>query len=385
MATTSFVVDEVLDAAKINGRMVTTWHPISEQTVTGSSVPDVTFSGISDVYEHLILVFNARGTAAATTVDLDVVFNADTGGNYGRLTWDGSHTSASPAGSYSANANAAQALIMAGDSWSVGSCGSGYLLLSDYAWTWRKSGTAISAAFDGDVGCAARHRSIAWDSTAAINSIKLVPNSGNFAVNSHFSLYGLGYTKTFVDLAVLTADDVNKYLSTACHPLTEFEFSSASSSLSISGIPATYKHLLVVARGRGTTAAATIDVNTTFNNDTAANYSRLTWDASETSPNPAGNWAGNLANSPTSIFAAGSWAAGSSGSSWLLIPNYASLAHNKILLTQSAAFNGAATEEIECRQRFGSWASTAAVNRLDLTASAGNFSIGTRFSLYGIG
>ena len=192
-------------------------------------------------------------------------------------------------------------------------------------------------------------------------------------------------TKTFVNGTVLTAVDTNMYLVTTAHLISETVLGGASSTITFSSIPGTYQHLKLVARGRGSAAASTIDAKLTFNGDTGANYARLSWEATEAAPNPAGSWAGSQTAALSFIFSAASWAASSSGDGEILIPGYASAAHHKIGLMLGAAFNGASTEQIALRQRFFVWASTAAVTSITLTASSGNFAANTQVSLYGIG
>jgi len=192
MATKTFGT-EVFYAADINAYCDTTLHLIQEYTVTGSVAASFSITGISSTYKHLLIVAKARGDTALTSTDLNTTFNSDTGGNYGRLTWDGSNSAATPAGNWGSNSNSFQSFIMAANNAAVGSCGAGYMWVYNYAdTTWRKSGLAISAAFDGATAVNARHRYFVWDNTAAINRIDFTPNAGNIAVNSTFSVYGVG-------------------------------------------------------------------------------------------------------------------------------------------------------------------------------------------------
>jgi len=190
-------------------------------------------------------------------------------------------------------------------------------------------------------------------------------------------------TKTFTAGSVLTSADVNTYCVTVQHLLVEYTFPSANTALTLSGIPSTYKHLLLVGIGRGTALANSIEANLTFNNDSGANYSRLSWDASDTAATPTGAWSSDRTSVEAFIFAGDSLSTFSAGSGSLLIPDYADTNWYKSVISNSAAFTS--DTGILARERRMFWKSTAAINRIDLTASSGNFYAGTRFSLYGLG
>lgn len=190
-------------------------------------------------------------------------------------------------------------------------------------------------------------------------------------------------TRTAVAGEVLTASNANDYYLSASRLIVQYEFASALPSLTISGIPGTYQHLSLVGHGRGSAAASTIEANLTLNNDTAANYARLSWDASDVSPTPTGAWSTDRTSVEAFIFAGASLSASSAGAGHLIIADYASTTWFKDIISNSAAFDG--DTGCAARQRRMFWKSTVAVTRIDLTASSGNFVIGTTFSLYGIG
>jgi hypothetical protein len=93
----------------------------------------------------------------------------------------------------------------------------------------------------------------------------------------------------------------------------------------------------------------------------------------------AGSWAfvGNMAGS-TAMAAAG-------GAGRVLIPSYARTTLHKTWIGQSAEFwSTAGANSNQLFQLAGRWRSTAAVSRLDVFPAAGNFIIGSEFSLYGL-
>lgn len=166
---------------------------------------------------------------------------------------------------------------------------------------------------------------------------------------------------------------------------------STTSVVTWSGIPATYRHLLVVVQARLTEATAlTDDIALTFNGDTAAHYSWLS--------QGAGNASGSLAAGVTSAYAAGGipafrvaasqgGAPANAGGGFAFIPSYASAAFNKSVHAVSGAGNGTSSL-VDGAVRQGWWnpAAQAAVTAVALTApGSSNFLTGSTFTLYGVG
>lgn len=149
-------------------------------------------------------------------------------------------------------------------------------------------------------------------------------------------------------------------------------------------IPGTYTHLRVVLMGRGDTAANAITANFTFNNDTGANYDLEYRVNKGTTPSDVST------NASTSFafsgIAAASDTAGSPGSMVVDIPCYAATTFRKQAIVASWYKNtadgtaGLYTDIVGG----GEWRNTAAITRIAVTASAGNFIAGTSFYLYGI-
>ncbi len=164
---------------------------------------------------------------------------------------------------------------------------------------------------------------------------------------------------------------------------------STTSVVTFSGIPGTYKHLLLLAQGRLTeTSVQSDDVLLQFNSDSAARYGFVTASVS----NPSGTLTGANANgfSGTSMpaFRFTASQAGSNvnaGGGFLFIPNYTGTAYNKLVYGISGGGNGTSSF-VDLRSRVGIYnpTSQAAITAISLSIGSGNFLVGSRFTLYGI-
>jgi hypothetical protein len=164
-----------------------------EDTTLGAPAASITFSSIPSNYKGLLIVFQGRSDAAATSDVAVLQFNGDTGNNYDAQNVQGSNVTASAASSAGLaiagfgtlpGANAARSGIAAAIS----------VTIPNYA------NTTFEKSFNGMGGFAdstsannvVELRSGTWRSTAAITSIKLFPNAGtNFTAGTRATLYGL--------------------------------------------------------------------------------------------------------------------------------------------------------------------------------------------------
>jgi hypothetical protein len=153
--------------------------------------------------------------------------------------------------------------------------------------------------------------------------------------------------------------------------------SSPAASITFSSIPATYTDLRLTLTALSSSGSTVINGYIIFNNDSGANYSwtnlRGTGTAIATN-NFASSTQINLnflsnATSTIPYFVTAD------------IFSYANSTFKTILTTSSGDQNGSGAIE----NHIGRWASTSAINRLDLyTNAVPNFGIGTTASLYGI-
>jgi hypothetical protein len=141
----------------------------------------------------------------------------------------------------------------------------------------------------------------------------------------------------------------------------------ASTSITFSSIPATYKDLILVISGTSTSGIAETIMR--FNSDTATNYSRVTMFGT-------GSTTGSFAGSATGI---GFFDAFTSvGMSIAQIMDYSATDKQKTVLIRRSfpADNVAATG--------ARWANTSAITSVSLAVISSSLAIGTTISLYGV-
>lgn len=158
----------------------------------------------------------------------------------------------------------------------------------------------------------------------------------------------------------------------------------SSATVDVTGISATYAHLLVSIYARSDVAATVASVFMQFNGDAAANY-----DYQYISGSAAAVTAGEGFAVATGCFV-GSFPANTAGAnlfgtSEVFIPHYAGSTNNKQCVTINSCKAGTTTGLLSAFLLGSSWRSNAAINRLTLTLASGNFVAGTRVTVYGMG
>jgi hypothetical protein len=157
----------------------------------------------------------------------------------------------------------------------------------------------------------------------------------------------------------------------------------AAASFDITGLPTTYAHLRVEVQARSDAAATDVVFFCRLNNDSAANYDTqytraygASFDAIE-SLAATSITLGNIpaATAPASV----------PGGFEIVIPNYAATTFNKTLTSQGTHKYGTASTNARLWLAGGHWRSSAAINRITLTPSAGSLIVGSRVSVYVMG
>jgi hypothetical protein len=160
--------------------MPSTYEPIQTTTLT-SAIDSVTFTSIPNTYTDLVIVANSKN-ATSNANYLGFRYNSDSGSNYGYVYTLGSGTS--------------PALSGVGTTQSFGRYGNGstasfqvsFLNIFNYANT-NVFKTSISQS--NSVGNYSISYTSTWRSTAAITSVQLFTDAGNWVVDSVFTLYGI--------------------------------------------------------------------------------------------------------------------------------------------------------------------------------------------------
>lgn len=159
--------------------MPATYEPIATTTL-GSATNTVTFSSIPQTYTDLILVSYQQSSSGGST--LNYRYNGDTGTNYSTTMIVGN---GSTAASYrTTNATFGEIGYHNGANTRVVNI----FQVMNYANTITNK---TSIARDSDPNSTVNAYSSLWRSTAAINSVTLILNAGNFGINDTFTLYGI--------------------------------------------------------------------------------------------------------------------------------------------------------------------------------------------------
>ena len=160
--------------------------------------------------------------------------------------------------------------------------------------------------------------------------------------------------------------------------------SGAVATITFTSIPGIYNSLELHVYTRSDASAASDEVILNFNNDTGNNYdcvrisgreadSLTVFEQVGTAYMTIGTICGNT--SPADAF----------DLVILKVPNYAGAVGEKVLSSESSNKTAESTTNLYTRHGHGWWRSTAAITEIDLAlSSAGDFMIGSSFSLYGL-
>jgi len=164
---------------------------IAEQILVGTTA-SVTFSSIPSTFRNLMIHAVCRSNNASLATTLNMRFNGDTGNNYGCQHVAAQQTTVSAAETVGVSSIQMRDMTAASATASYPSlytinipwyAGTTFMKLCAAENEW-SNGTASG----GVVSFTLKGR---WSSTAAINSITLLPGAGSFIAGSSFALYGL--------------------------------------------------------------------------------------------------------------------------------------------------------------------------------------------------
>ena len=164
------------------------------ETVCDGTSGSVTFSSIPNTYRHLIIFYNARGSAALSSVSVSIQFNGDTGANYDGARMDA--LSGAVNGADQVAQTSAFVAFIPGSSSPSNYPGGGILFIPDYAGnTFFKSVTSLGAGqfvAQSTTNIHFRGGAVWWRNVNPISSVTILSTSGgNFVSNSKLSLYGV--------------------------------------------------------------------------------------------------------------------------------------------------------------------------------------------------
>jgi hypothetical protein len=162
--------------------MATTYEKIATTTL-GSAAASITFSSIAATYTDLRIVLNAQTTNAGVS-GVEFQFNSDTATNYSYTRLRGNGTSATSSASTSTTGGYAGYTVQSSN-WSMSA-----LDIFSYAGSTLKTTLATNAADENGTGNVWNTVSL-WRSTAAITAVKLICATGNFAIGTTATIYGI--------------------------------------------------------------------------------------------------------------------------------------------------------------------------------------------------
>lgn len=178
---------------------------------------------------------------------------------------------------------------------------------------------------------------------------------------------------------LITAAQINRW----CVMLADSVLDSPAATFDLTSIPAHWSHLKLVAYLRGDSASVAVPVYVRFNNDASAIYDRqalVANAATVTGSESISNTSAQIGNMPDS-----SGLADSFGVLELTIPYYAGTTDLKSASSIGGHKRDNSTGNVYVEQYSVHWRSAAAINRITLLPSSGNFDTGSRVSLYGTG
>ena len=173
--------------------MANTFELISSVTVGSGGAADITFTAIEPDWTDLVVKYSLRSTAndsgGSTPIDVRLTINGSTASIYSERMIYGT-------GSAAASAATSGTLInwtgtQTNNSQTASTFASNELYIPNYAGSTFKSMCIEGGQENTATASAARMVAALWSSTAAITSIKLAPDYGNFAQYSTAYLYGV--------------------------------------------------------------------------------------------------------------------------------------------------------------------------------------------------
>lgn len=156
-----------------------------------------------------------------------------------------------------------------------------------------------------------------------------------------------------------------------------------AASVDITGIVSNYAHLLIIAYLRGDAALTSLNPLIRFNNDSSAIYDWQNLDgagATASASTAAAQTSGRLGYAPGSTATADVF-----GLVTAVIPHYAGSLDQKVYGSEYFHKHGTASGSMFTGKMAGFWRSAAAINRVTLIPSSGNWDIGSRVTVYAMG
>lgn len=167
--------------------MANTYTLIASSTAT-TSVANIEFTSIPATYTDLVVVYSARTNYAGTSDEAYLTFNNNTSNYSWRMLFGGGNSAASV--SDSAASNIAGMQIPGGNS-TVSTFSNGQIYIPNYTSSNNKSVSSEATQEDNQTSAYIKIVAGLWSNSAAITSVKLSGQAGNFVQYSTAYLYGI--------------------------------------------------------------------------------------------------------------------------------------------------------------------------------------------------
>lgn len=167
--------------------MATTYVKIATVTVSGATAANMEFTSIPGTYTDLVVKASMRSDVALVSPNVKLQFNSSATGYSERLVYGN--------GTAAASANRASTEILYiygnGSSATASTFASLDVYLPNYSGSTNKSVSIDTVNENNATAATAGLDAALWSNTAAITSIKLTPETGNFVQYSTATLYGI--------------------------------------------------------------------------------------------------------------------------------------------------------------------------------------------------
>lgn len=162
--------------------MANTYQVIAANKLTALT-SSVTFTGISQSYDHLCLLLNAQTNYNNFDDIIFVTFNSNAS-NYYRV-------GAQSGSSIAWTSSGVNSWCLCAGNTTTAQFGTSELWISRYSSSTLNKRTGAQACANGTSNATMQNMAGAWNNTSAITSITLTPQSGAFTAGSNFFLYGI--------------------------------------------------------------------------------------------------------------------------------------------------------------------------------------------------
>lgn len=166
--------------------MLPTYELIASQTL-GSSAASVTFSGIPQTYDDLVLVYSCRSARSNVSDGISVRLNGAVS--------DTNHSSRYLQGSGSAASSGSASVAWVGNTAAAtatsNTFGSGEIYFPNYTGSTNKSFSATGLGETNGTTAYIHAAACLWSDTSAITGIEMFAQNGSLVANSSFYLFGI--------------------------------------------------------------------------------------------------------------------------------------------------------------------------------------------------